>query len=162
MIDGVQQGFLHNVIQMQLHLAVHVGGRCLADETAGDPVAAAGARGEFLQCQDQAVFLQADGEQTARDAARLGVGLIDEVADSLRLRGLGSLFLLKPIAEDIHEVGDGGQLLANAVMQVVADAALLASADFQDLPFQSPALGDVAGDAFDLHATALLLDQAQS
>ncbi len=74
----------------------------------------------------------------------------------------GALFLLKPIAENIQEVSDRGQLLADAVVQVVADAALLASADFQNLPLQSPALGDVAGDAFDFHDAPLLLDQASA
>ena len=38
---------------MQFHLAIDFGGGCLADETASDPVTAAGAGREFLQRQNQ-------------------------------------------------------------------------------------------------------------
>src|ERR1039457_7403791 len=147
---------------MQFHLAVDLDGRCLAYKTAGDPVTAAGARGPFLPRPNQAMFPPAHGNQPARDAARLGVCFIDQVANALRFRGLRRLFLLKAIAEDIQEISDGGQLLADAVMQVVSDTPLLASADFPNLTLTSPALGDVARDAFDFHNASLLLDQARA
>src|SRR5439155_3441019 len=54
------------------------------------------------------------------------------------------------------------QLLTNAVVQVVPDAALLSIADLQDLPFQPPAFSDVASDAFDLHDAPVLRDQPRA
>ena len=47
-------------------------------------------------------------------------------------------------------------------MQVVADAALFAVADFENLPFQALALGDVARDAFHLDKMAVQLDEPRA
>ena len=74
--------------------------------------------------------------------------------------GFGGGFFLEFVGQGSGHESDAGQLLADAVVQIVADAALLAVADFQNFPFQPLAFGDVARDDFHLDVGAGLLDQA--
>ena len=64
------------------------------------------------------------------------------------------------IAQNVHPVGDGGKLLADVVVQIMADAALLAVADLQNLALQPFPFGDVPRDAFHLGLFADLFNQA--
>ena len=64
------------------------------------------------------------------------------------------------IAQNVHPVGNGGELLADAIVQVVSDTALLAVADLQNLAFQAFSFGDVARDTLHLGLLANLFHQA--
>jgi hypothetical protein len=84
----------------------------------------------------------------------------DRAADSLRLRGFWHSLFLEFIGQRGGHQCDSGQLLANAVVQIMANPALLAIANFQNLAFQAFAFGDVARRAFDFDDLAGLFDKA--
>lgn len=72
---------------------------------------------------------------------------------------LGGPLFLHLVAHDIHQVSYAGELLADAIMQVVAHAAMLAIADFKEFTFQPAAFGNVAGDALNLSRFGVLVDE---
>jgi len=51
-------------------------------------------------------------------------------------RGVGSKLAGRPLLQAATHEGDAGQLLADAVVQILANPPLLTLADFQHLPFQ--------------------------
>jgi hypothetical protein len=58
---------------------------------------------------------------------------------------LGQAAVGEPAFQGVRVECDADHLLAKAVVQIVADAGLLALADFEDLAFEAFALGDVQG-----------------
>ena len=125
---------------MAVFLTVH---RPLAVEAASDFEAVAGGFGQFFQGGRQPLLLQPDGEEAARQLAGFGDGLVQEIRHSprgLRLRpALGGELALQRVGVK----GQADQVLAEPVVNVLANAGLLAVADLEDLALQAVALGDV-------------------
>src|SRR6185369_11007761 len=105
---------------------------------------------QLFQRGNQAVFFEADGKETACHAASLGYDVVQKPADLLSLRGFADAAFLEFVRQVRGHEGDASQLLANAVVEIVADPALLPIADFEDLALQPLALSDIARNAFDL------------
>ena len=93
----------------------------------------------------QAVVRRGHGREAARQRARGIDGVVDQRHDLLdvaaQLRGPRAR---EPRHQALEQQRDAGELLAEAVVQVRADALLLARGDLQHLALEPLALGDVA------------------
>ena len=104
--------------------------------------AVAGGFGQFFQGRRQTLCFQPDGEEAARQLAGLGDGLVQQAGDSrghvLRSgRRAGQQVAVQRVGVE----GQAHQLLAKSVVNVLADAGLLAVADLQELALEAVALG---------------------
>src|SRR5207302_3407456 len=102
------------------------------------------------------MFLEPNRKKAAGDAASLGDDFIEKAADFLGLDRFAHAAFLEFIREVGSHESDSGQLLADAVVKVMADAALFPVADFEDLAFEPFAFGDIASDALDLEQAPIL------
>ena len=74
---------------------------------------------------------QPDREEAARQLARLGDGLVEVIRDSSRRPGLRTVRGTKLTSQGVGVESQAHQMLAEAVVNVLADAGLLPVADFQ-------------------------------
>ena len=108
------------------------GGRpALSLEPAGDGEQFARMGGQSVQGFGKVVFLEVEGRQVVGEIA----GVVHRLADQLMdaggiLRGMGPLFLQLKFQPFGHQ-GDPGELLAQVVMEIEADAAALLFGNFQ-------------------------------
>ena len=77
----------------------------------------------------------------------MGDGFAHVPGDFTRAVGFGFGLARELLFEHFAHQFDGGQLLAQTVVQIVADALLFPMADFQNLPFEALPLGNVAHEA---------------
>src|SRR5262245_12168343 len=80
------------------------------------------------------------------------------MADPFGLGRSAYATFVKLVGEIGAQKSDTGQLLANAIVEIMSDAALLAIADFEDFTLETFAFGDIPRDTFDLDEAAILLD----
>src|SRR5690606_17926874 len=113
---------------------------------ARDPEEALGGRREAGERGGQPVGLQLDRDEPARQPARVLVGLFDELRDLVGLLGPGRAVGVEAAGEPARDEPDPGELLPEAVVQVLPDAAALLLRDPEHLELQAAALRDVADD----------------
>src|SRR5215469_15642369 len=99
---------------------------CVAEELAGGFVKYTGVFSQLMQGGNETVFFKPNWKQTARHTPGLAVDLMDQFGDFLRVVGFGSGLFVEFVSEDVGEYGDACELLAHAIVQIVADAMLLA------------------------------------
>ena len=63
--------------------------------------------------------------------------ILEEFGDFHGVLGLGQRILLQSVGHQLAEKGDPGEILHERVVQVLADAALLAVADLKEILFES-------------------------
>ena len=154
--DGVGGGLLGDPVKVGGHLAV--GDRDLAFRFEGaiDLAKGAGGGGELVEGGDEAGLVHVNGSDAAGDVASLDDGVLYQ---AVKLGGGPSergKVVEEILMEGTCEAGDAGEVLAEAVVQIRADAKLLALAGDDDVALQlaEPAH---AGERR-LHAVAPALD----
>ena len=133
--DAVQVQRVHgfeSAIQRVVRLATHV-----------DVEHRRQAAREFLERQRQAAAIEGHRRQAARQRARREDGVVDQQRDFLDRRRQRRRLALGAILEAAQQQRDAGELLAEAVVQVVADALLLAVADLEHFALELPPRGGV-------------------
>lgn len=142
--DGIVDGFLGD--------AEEVGGAGIVGEQdglgtlegAGDAVELGCIVDEQAEGVHEAVRFGENGVETSGELADLGPGEVEQLGEPAGVGGLGQRFLGEFFLEDAGEVAHAGELLAEAVVEVLADAGALAFGDFEELAFEFLAAGDLA------------------
>ena len=135
-LGRVGDSFLRNPIQVRGDGIVEDHNRSLADEAAADSEAITGGFGQFFQGRRQTFRFQANGEEAARQLTRLGDGLIEAIGYSPRHLRLWSSMRAEFVLQRVGVEGEAYQVLAKAVVYVLANAGVLAVADLKDLVLQ--------------------------
>ena len=143
-LDGIVDGLLGDAIEINPCHAVIRNGGGVAAELAVGLEDAAGALGEVFKGRSQAIGGQLHRRHRVRQLAGVADGLAGEPRDFLGPcgfdRGLAGQTTLQGLAQEL----DAGKLLAQVIVQILADAPLHALADPQDFLLQRHAPGDVA------------------
>src|SRR5205807_5543243 len=140
---GVVHGLLGDSEQVRGHDVVSDEHRLRAVKSAAYAVELGHAVSQLTQGRHQTVGNDRDRVTTAAQLAYLSFGLPEQLRQTLRVVGFGQRFLGQLFMEHIVQIPQAGELLAQPVMEVLADAPLHVFADFQELAFQSLALGDL-------------------
>src|ERR1035437_4222376 len=144
MFDGVGDGLLGNPIQVSRSRDVLDEDRLPAGETAPDVEQGFCLRSQLLERRHQAVGFGFHRVQAAGQIARLPDGLVQHLQEPVQLpdfrEGPGGELLSQRVAQ----VSRAHQELAQPIMQIGRNALVFPLADFQNLPFQIEALGNVA------------------
>lgn len=107
------------------------------------------ALGELGECNHQAIGIHLDRVEAAGDVAAAGDGIVEERGDLVhavgvnRSGGIVCVAFAKAGREGACHESDGGELLAETIVEVLADAALLALRDADDLALKAGALADL-------------------
>ena len=117
-------------------------------EVAGDVADLAGAEGEFAQGVGQALGGELDRVEAAGEIAGEADVVVHDAGGFGEDFGAGGVFLLDLVRGGLEEEGGRGQFLAEAVVQVLPDAAFLALADEEELLLDCDALFHFALEAF--------------
>jgi hypothetical protein len=107
---------------------------------------------QLLQRCHQTMRVECDRGQTAREHPRARDRVADAHGNHGCLFGFGFRFGQKVALQHVAHQLDASEALAQIVVQVLADAALLALANFEHFTLEALALGDVdarSDDAFD-------------
>ena len=156
MPDRVPGGLLGDPVDVRRGPALAEPDHSLAQELAVDPVLGPNRRREVLQRRDQPVPLDFREQEALGEAPGLLDALLDQghdLVDLGRLRGGAGRELR---AKRLGDECGAGQVLAQPVMEVVADRAALSLGDLQDDLLQAHALGDLLGQCRRALAHALL------
>ena len=142
--DGVGHRFLRDAEEVRRHAHVVEEERIVAIEAAGDSEEVLDFAGEVLQRRHQPVSGELHRQQSMRQLARHPDRLIDELCEA---RGFVRFGAHRPrpqlLFEHLAEECDAGEVLAEPVVQVLADAPLLALAGVENRAFELLAIGDV-------------------
>jgi len=145
--DGVGGGFLGDAVKMDRHCVVRGLDLPLAVQFARDRKKRAQILRQLLQGGLKVVGVQHRRAEAAGEAAGLRQGLVEEGSDVAGGLRLGHSIGLELLMQNLGQEGNARHGLAQAVVQVLAQPALLAFADFLDFPLQGAALRHVAQDA---------------
>ena len=143
MFQGVVHRLLRDAIQVRRRGHILNAHRRIAGEPAGHSGNPARARGQFHQAAHQPVALPRHGREAVRDETRLRDRLAQFAVQPSSLFGQGRRVALQVLSQSVTQHFQPGEPLAQAVVQVVAELALLALADVQKLFFKKPAFADV-------------------
>ena len=135
---GVARGFLRNSVQVRGGFIVCDQYRLVAVELATHlEVSRDGVR-QIHQCRHQAFGFGLDRMQAARQRPRLLQRFVDIDADLVRVAGFGAPGQGELIIQRFNFKSDSDKPLTEVIMQIVADAALFAFTDLEDLLFELP------------------------
>ena len=123
-----------------------VGDGGLFHKLAGDPMPGAHLGGEFFERGGQPAGSQRHQAQPARHVTSLGNGGAEQLGDFHRVGGFGQGEVAQLGRQLAGGEGGADQVLAQAVVQVLAEATLLPVAGFSDLAFELLAGADVGED----------------
>jgi hypothetical protein len=139
MFHRVVHGFLGDAIQVDGDRRFDEADILRARKRASRAASALNELGKFRERVAEVAIFERDGSKAAGETARLDDGLANvliELARGGEERRSGEGF-----AERIGHERKRGEVLADAVVQIVPNGAALALADFQEFTLQPPALG---------------------
>src|SRR6266542_2846033 len=157
--DGVVDGFLGDAIEVGGGGVVVNEDGLIASEPAIDLENSPDIGGQLLQGGHQAVGVEFDGGKATREAAGMGDGFADVAGDFACAFGLDFGFGGQILLEDLAHEFNAGESLAQAVVQVLADALLFTIADFEDFLFEAFAFGDIDAGSDDELEVAVGVEQ---
>src|SRR5690606_30567431 len=148
--DGVRDGLLRDaeeVGRVRDRIGAVVG--VVRLDRAGDPEEALSVGAEPPERLREPVRLEVHRDEAAREGPRELVRLLDELRDLMRLPGGGRALGVEPAREAARDEPDPGELLPEAVVEVLPDPAAFVLRAPEHLAFEPPPLRDVADEAGD-------------
>jgi hypothetical protein len=146
MLDGVIDRLLRNPVQVQGVARLADGDRAAGDKAALDAVQPLHLEGQVLERRFEAAGLKLHGAKAAGERARLGDRFLDQGGDGRGLLGFGPALHLQLVAQRGAEAGDAGEVLAQPVVEIAADAVFFRIADAQQFALDELSLRDVAAE----------------
>lgn len=145
--DCILNGFLGNAekVRGRLGLELHEGAEDF--HRALNLMKDSGGLREVAQSPSQIAIFQLEGSEPARDEAGVVNGTMNALGDELELvaetgRSAGEFF------GNLEGEMQGGQLLADSIMKIVADSLMLPLGNHQEIALEFPVSGDLeSGDS---------------
>jgi hypothetical protein len=129
MFDGVVHRFLSDAVKMRGHGRIMDAEQFVHSELALHLVKVFDLGAEILQRGNQAVGFELNDVEPSSQLAGVRESIIDELMNLGGLRSFGRSFGREPLFEHFAQEGDAGELLAEPVVQIIANAALLPVGD---------------------------------
>ena len=146
MPDRIADGFLHDAVEMRGRVQVESHPRGSPRHPAFDAEELFGGSREFLQSRHEPLGFKDERRQAASQSTRLAHGLANVTGNLPRLRRLRRGFVFELLLQNLAFHLDPRQMLANPIVQILANSTLLHLTGLQDFPFQPLAFSDVGAD----------------
>src|ERR1700733_7726496 len=135
-LDCVVYRFLHNAKEVCCHHIVVDAGAFVSFDAAIDPAARARFRRQLLEGRHETRGVDLDGNESLHGRADFPEGPLYAVCDGLGDGSLRTFIGRQFLRQPLGEVAQAGQFLAQAVVQVAADALLFVAGDLEHFAFE--------------------------
>ena len=142
-LDGVVYSFLRNVVQVHAHAVIVNQHRLDAIEAAADLEHVIDLARQLFQGGHKAEGIGHDGDQAARKVPGFADRFVDQLYYFFGGRGFGKRFFRELLFQDFTHEGDAREVLAQAIVEVLANPALLPAADIENGLFQPLRFGNI-------------------